>query len=408
MKISFSYFIAKKYFRMTTRANPYLLFLISVSIIGVFIGVVALMVVLSVMFGLQQDIKKSLLKATPHLIIKHRTGQIFDYKTISDRLYQLTEIINVSPSIERSYLLKTEDGRSIGVKVVGIDKDDQYVLKEMEELKSEGSAIFGGKEKGVWIGKELADYLLVYPGNKISLVSAKTNISLFGMIPKMEILEVTGIFQTGYYDIDSSFAYTGIDQIQKMEGMEYVEVLKVKIKDPMNAHNVAKKVFDKLEGEYFVTSWLALNRNLFTAIKHENIAMVIIISLVILVASLNISSNLMTIVIDKSRDIAIMKSFGASSKQIVTIFTFMGSIIGAIGTIYGWVVGMIIIWYIKFVGIDLPGGGSVYYISKLPASLDWRIIILVPAAAFVLSIIASIFPAIKANEKTISQVLRYE
>jgi lipoprotein-releasing system permease protein len=260
---------------------------------------------------------------------------------------------------------------------------------------------------GIILGKELARSLHVLKGDMVQVITTKGMISPIGHVPTMRRFVVKDYFETGMYEYDGSMAYIGLDDAQKILRMQgAVSGIEARVTDIYKAREVAEKVVAKLGYPYWVRDWMQMNRNLFSALKLEKTVMFIILALIILVAAFNIASSLIMMVMEKTKDIAILKAMGATDASIRKIFVFEGLLIGALGTFLGVVIGFIMCTLLeKYKFIELPG--DVYYLTTLPVNLDLMDVAVIAASAMVICFLATLYPARQASKLDPVEAIRY-
>jgi len=271
-------------------------------------------------------------------------------------------------------------------------------------------------EYNIVLGAELADYLGVFPGDKITVISPQVNSTPAGILPRMRRFTVTGIFQVGMYEYDRNMAIIHLADAAKLFRMgDSVSGLRLKLDDLFNAPQIARAMAQKLYRDYRVSDWTQAHSNFFRAIKTEKRVMFIILLLIVAVAAFNIVSTLVMVVTDKRGDIAILKTQGLSSGKVMGIFIVLGGVIGVIGTVLGTVGGIALALNVEtivpaieqFFGVQFMAA-DVYYISELPSKLEWSDVYSIAGMAFVLSLLATIYPAWQASKVNPAEVLRYE
>jgi len=409
MNLSYQFFIACRYFRSKKKHTGISINTI-ISVAGVALGVMTLITVLSVMSGFHEDLQRKILGVNSHIVILSYKGKIKEYKSVIEKIASIDEVVNSAPFIYGQVMLRSGD-RAHGVVVRGIDPVISLgtidILKNLkignvDDLKkNEGIS-------GIIIGKELLRNLGLFVGDVIDMVSPAGELGPLGMIPKMKKFKVVGYFEAGMYEYDSSLAFINIQDAQEFFNYgDAVTGIEVKIDDLYKAEKIADEIERILEPPFYARDWMQMNRNLFSALKLEKIAMFVILTLIILVASFNIISNLIMTVIEKGREIAIMKAMGATNRGIMSIFMIHGLIIGITGTIIGVAGGFVLCQLLKsYKFITLPA--DVYYLSYLPVKLNLFDFIIVPVAAIFISFIATIYPSWQAAKLDPVEPLRYE
>lgn len=396
-------FIALRYLKSRKKG---LSFGTVISISGVALGVMALIVVISVVSGFHEDLQRKILGTQAHAVVLSYSGGISDYKTMIDFLSKKQEIQACSPFVMGQVLISSGK-RAHGVYLRGItpeyDRKTTEVFKYIKYRYENYTDL-----PWIIIGKELANMLGVLPGDTITVISPIGTMGPLGIIPKVKKFIVTGIFEIGMFEYDMNLVITDIKVAQDF--FEYgnkVTGIQLRLKDVYKANSVSQALTKELGGDFYVKDWMQMNRNLFSALKLEKFAMFIILILIVLVASFNIVSMLMVNVTEKQKDIAILKSMGATDNLIKLIFMCQGLIIGLIGVLIGLTAGLILCEIIKSYDIvKLPA--DVYYLSKLPVKVKSFDIVLICANALFISLVSTIYPAHRASKINPVEILRYE
>jgi lipoprotein-releasing system permease protein len=409
MNFSYHFFIACRYFRSKKKHSGISINTV-ISVAGVALGVMTLITVLSVMSGFHEDLQKKILGVNPHIVTLSYKGKIRDYKDVREKISKIEGVVNSAPFIYGQVMLRSGN-RAHGVVVRGIDPVISPGTTEILKNLKIGSVDELKKDKdisGIIIGRELLRNLGLFVGDIIDMVSPIGEPGPLGMIPKMKKFRVIGYFEAGMYEYDSSLAFINIQDAQEFFNYgDAVTGIEVKIDDLYKAEKIADEIERILDPPFYARDWMQMNRNLFSALKLEKIAMFVILTLIILVASFNIISNLIMIVIEKSREIAIMKAMGATGRGIMSIFMIHGLIIGITGTVIGVIGGFVLCQLLKnYRFISLPA--DVYYLSYLPVRLNLFDFIIVPAAAIFISFVATIYPSWQAAKLDPVEPLRYE
>jgi lipoprotein-releasing system permease protein len=388
------------------------------SVGGVSIGVMALTVVLSVMNGFDADLKNKIVGLNAHILILPRHDEPFtDYEKVVQRVRDVKHVVAVGPYAEGQALAKASD-RSLGIAVWGVDPDHPQAIADLDkylfdakanDLKPEMAGNNGRKDR-LFLGLELSRRLGVGLGDDLVLFLPILQPTPLGMMPVSRKFQIVGIFSTGMYDYDASFAYTALETAKSMYKLgEGSTGVAVKVDNVDRAPDVAQELRELLKGRYVVQDWLQMNRNLFQALRTEKFVMAIILSLIVLVAALNIVNPLTMVVIEKTKEIGILKAMGANDRSIAFIFIFEGIFIGLLGTLAGALMGFALCEIIARVPIPMPGGGSVYYIDRLPVLVDpFLSYVLIPFGSVLLCFIATLFPARQAARMEPVEAIRYE
>ena len=369
-----------------------------ISILGVAVGVAALIIVLAVMSGFDNELKTRIVGTTPHIFIEREDGISYPDKFAGKVLAKNRDVVGFSPFVTGQVILRSKD-RFSGAILNGIDEaTGKYSIDIRQYVLSYESPNLG--ETGILIGSEFAKELNLKIGSDVSLVSATSD--------KPHNFKVVGIFHTGLYTFDVNNIFISLKSAQKIFGIDkFVSGIAVRIDDELKADKVKKEITKKLGFPYFVKSWMDLNQNLFSALKLEKITMFIILTLIVIVACFNIASTLIVRVAEKTKDIGILKTIGATNRDITNIFRLEGLFIGIIGTILGVGLGFSISWAQKaYKIIKLPR--EIYYIDALPVYINWHDSLIIAVSAILLTLIATIYPSRQAARLEVVDALRYE
>jgi len=408
--MSYSWHIAVRYLRGKHKRAPISLNTF-ISIAGVALGVMTLIVVLSVMSGFEHDLKKKILGTnSPILVMSFDDKGITDSAGVMKKVMAQPHVVAATPFTYSEVMLTSPNGVS-GIVLKGIVPKTEGAVTELANNMIQGKLEdLGqpGEKPGIILGRELASMLGVVRGDTVSVVSPFGTMTPMGMAPKMKEFTVSGLFDTGMYEYDSKMAYTSIPAAQEFFGLgDSVTGLEVKVDDIDQAATIAAGIQDALGFPFRARDWLQMNRSLFSALKLEKLTMFVILVLIILVASFNIVSTLIMIVMEKSREIAILKSMGATRAGIMKIFMIEGTVIGVVGTVIGVAGGYIICWVLDATQlISLPS--DVYYINHLPVLMDPVEFVVIAAAAILISFAATLYPSWQAARLDPIEALRYE
>jgi lipoprotein-releasing system permease protein len=410
--MSFEFFIGSRYLR-TKQKQAFISLITVLSIAGVTVGVMALIVVIAVMTGFEYDLKSRILGVESHIVIMRHNVPFSDYRNILEHVENTDGVEAATPFINSQVILRSSLSLS-GAVLRGIDPDsaDRVIknldkvslknLKETDQKKSTSIAM-----PAIILGKELAKNLGVMQGDSVYLISPRGMISPIGHIPTMKRFKVAGLFESGMYEYDRSLSYIHIKDAQKILRMgDSVNGIEVRVNDIYNARNIAGRIVKELGFQYWARDWMQMNQNLFSALKLEKTVMFIILALIVLVAAFNIASTLIMMVMEKTKDIAILKAMGATNKSIRKIFVFKGIVIGSMGTILGVCLGFILCTVLKYYQfIELPG--DVYYITTLPVKLELLDVVMIASAAMAISFLATLYPARQASKLDPVEAIRY-
>ncbi|MGA2775671.1 MAG: FtsX-like permease family protein [Candidatus Omnitrophota bacterium] len=383
----------------TKRKEKFISLISVISILGVAIGVTALIVVLAVMTGFDRDLRDKIVGNYSHITLSAYKGiNEAEYKELAKKISAFKHVEAVSPYLQGQVLLK-EENRFFAVGIKGIDPKSESRTTKIDKYMVAGN-INDLAQGGLLIGRELAMYLGVRPGATVTLISPSG---------KQNIMNVAGIFSSGMYDYDMNMVFTGLKSAQAILGMpDKISALSIKLDDLYLAPQVRDSLYLSLGPDYILKTWTEANANFFAALKLEKLTMFIILTLIILVAAFNIASTLIVMVVEKTKDIGVLKALGMSSKGVRRVFIYQGLIIGLLGTLLGAFGGVVLCALLKkYQFVKLPQ--DIYYIDHLPVSIVlWPDIALIVLAAFVITLISTIYPASKASRLEPVEALRYE
>jgi lipoprotein-releasing system permease protein len=421
--MGYEWFISLRYLK-AKRRQGFISLISIISVAGVAVGVMALIVVLAVMTGFTDSLREKILGINSHIVVQKLGTGITDYQELSAVILQESGVMAATPYTYSQTMLSVPDASS-GAIVRGIDPTTANDVLSLNNQLTKGSIIAlneGSPSQidpetdrsssralpGIILGKELAKSLHVGVADNIRLFSPSGPLTPMGVIPKIKTCRVVGIFDTGMYEYDSSLAYVSLTTAQDfLELGNNVHGLELKVDDIYQASDIARKLEKKLGFGYVVKDWISMNKNLFSALKLEKTAMFIILALIVLVAAFNIISTLIMVVMSKGKDIAILKSMGATSKGIMRIFVYEGLIIGLTGTIIGVIGGLVLCEVLsKYQFIKLPS--DVYPITTLPIKVLPMDVTLVAISAALITLLATIYPSWQASKIEPAVALRYE
>jgi lipoprotein-releasing system permease protein len=416
----YEWFIGLRYLK-AKRKQAFISIITVISIAGVMVGVMALIVVLAVMSGFEKTLKEKILGTQAHLIVLEATQTGMDrYEDVMRKVEEVEGVVAAAPFIISQVMLSSESN-VFGVVLTGIDPDRVGKVTELatnlkagtlENLKKDRK----GDPPGIILGVELAKHLSVSLNDNIQVISPLGTMTPMGMMPKMKRFRVEGIFYSGMYEFDNTMAYVSIKTAQNFFGMgERVSGIEIKTNDIYQVKKIGTEIRRKLGFPFWTKDWMEMNRNLFSALRLEKIAMFIILVLIVLVAAFNIISTLIMVVMEKNKDIAILKSMGAPSRSILKIFIIEGGVIGVVGTVLGTILGLGAAFNLeKITGFveNLFGfkilSSDVYYIDKLPSQVNPFDVTMIVMTAILISLLATLYPSWRASKLDPAEALRYE
>jgi lipoprotein-releasing system permease protein len=409
------FYIGLRYTR-AKRRTQFISFITLTSVLGIALGVTALITVLSVMNGFESELRERILGMTSHATVTGQSGQLDNWQELDERLVGYPHIQGSAPFINGQVMINAER-RVSGTMLSGILPENEAKVSEVASKMKQGKLtdLIPG-EYGIILGIELANYLGVVVGDKITVISPQVNSTPAGVVPRMRRFTIVGTFQVGMYEYDRNMALIHLDDAAKLFRLDSaVSGLRIKLDDLFNAPKITHELSQALYNNYYVSDWTLAHSNFFRAIQTEKTVMFIILLLIVAVAAFNIVSTLVMVVTDKRGDIAILKTQGLTSPSVMGIFMVLGAIIGAVGTIIGTVFGVLLalnvetivpaiekLFHVQFMAAD------VYYISELPSKLVWSDVYSIAGMAFFLSLLATIYPAWQAAKINPAEVLRYE
>ena len=410
--MAFEYFIGARYLR-ARQTQSFISLITILSVAGVTVGVMALIVVIAVMAGFESDLKTRILGIESHLVVRRHGEPISGYREINSRVASLPGVAAATPIVNDQIMLRSAAGVS-GAVVRGIDTETvggvisvltPEILSELQKAHRDTGPVF--IPPGIILGKELGRKLGVIVGDMVFIISPRGMLSPAGHMPTMRRFKVVGFFESGMYEFDGSLSYINLAEAQQILRMpEAVSGIEVRLNDIYQAEKIAAKIDDELGFPYWTRTWMQMNKNLFSALKLEKTVMFIILALIVLVAAFNIASSLIMMVMEKTRDVAILKAMGATNQSVRKIFVFKGLVIGTLGTTLGVILGFVLCWVLeKYKFIELPG--DVYYITTLPVRLEVLDVVMIAVAAIAICFLATLYPAGQAAKLDPVDAIRY-
>jgi lipoprotein-releasing system permease protein len=416
-RLPYELFVGLRYTR-AKRKNHFISFISLTSMVGIALGVAALIIVLSVMNGFQAELRNRILGVASHIEITENNNQLSQWPALASQVEAQANVQASAPYVMAQGMLSY--GQAVqGALVRGVLPSEEDKVADLgKNMKAGQLTDLHAGEYNIILGADLAYALGVSIGDKVVLMAPQGQFTPTGVVPRIKQFKVVGLFQIGMYEYDAGLALIHIDDAAKLYRMgDKVSGLRLKIHDLFNAPAMSAKLGDTLMplGGYYITDWTQQHANFFKAIQLEKRVMFIILTLIVAVAAFNIVSTLVMAVTDKRADIAIMRTLGASPRSIMQIFIIQGALIGIIGTFFGAILGIMIalnidiivpfienLFQVQFLAKD------VYYISELPSKLEWNDAITIVITSVVLSLLATLYPSYKASKINPAEALRYE
>ena len=407
--------IGRRYLR-AGRGNRFISFISVISMLGVAIGVAVLIVVLSVMNGFELELRSRILSLTSHASISGFGAGLSDWQTLAGKARENPEILEAAPYVEDQVLLVAKD-KSSGAAVTGVLPEQEHKVAAIADKVTAGSfdALVAGKY-GIVLGAELAKALGVELNDRVVIATPQPVITPAGVMARMRGFKVVGIFSSGMYEFDRNLAYIHMTDAAKLYRMgDEVTGLRLKLRDMFVAPRVVRDLALSLGGGYYIDDWTRKHASFFRAIQLTKSVMFVILLLIVAVAAFNIISTLVMVVKDKQSDIAILRTLGAGPRSILAIFVTQGTAIGLIGTLAGVALGVLISVNLESLvhGLESILGirfmdAKVYYMSDLPASVQWPDVIKISLTSFGLCCLSTIYPSWRAAKTQPAQALRHE
>ncbi|MEM7251469.1 MAG: lipoprotein-releasing ABC transporter permease subunit [Pseudomonadota bacterium] len=398
------------------RRNHFISFISLSSVLGIALGVTALITVLSVMNGFEKELRARILGMAAHGTIATLRGSLPDWPAVAAQAIKNPEVKGVAPYVVAEAMI-THRGQVNGAIIRGVLPSEEPNVSEIGDYISDGSlsALAPGGFT-VFLGRELARRLGARTGDKVTLVVPQANVTPMGMVPRFKRFTVAGVFEVGHAQYDTGMALVHLADAQVLLRMKQgVSGVRLKVDELYAAPRISREVAESLGGRYWVTDWTQHHATFFRALKTEKTVMFIILTLIIAVAAFNIVSTLVMVVTDKRGDIAILRTLGLSPGGIMRVFIVQGTVIGLVGTIAGAIGGVLLATNVESIvaGIESLFGTKflapdIYYISDVPSDMRWRDVGWILSVAFVMSILATIYPAWRASRTEPAEALRYE
>lgn len=410
--LPYELFVAIRYL-LAKRKQAFISLISFISILGVGVGVMAVLIAMALMTGLQKELRERIVGSSAHVYVFKLGDGIRDASAEAARLREVPRVIGAAPAAIGKGMLTvgTSPGQNAAVTIKGIDPALEASVTDIRGAIREGSldAIRAGPEEmdGIVLGIDLAKTLEVRVGDTVRLLTPDQILTPMGSMPRTRTFKVVGIFSLGLFEFDSEYALVDLPVAERVFGKDQPDFMQVRLDDMFASQAVAADITQRLGGEYATQDWAQMNRSLFSALWLEKMAISITIGLIIMVAALNIVASLVLLVMEKSRDIAILKTMGSSAASIRRIFMLQGLIIGLIGTGGGTLLGCVIIYVLdRYKLIHVPI--DVYQISYIPFTLLPRDLLAVVMAALLICFVATIYPSRQASKLDPAQALRYQ
>ena len=398
------------------RRNHFISFISLTSMIGIALGATALITVISVMNGFERELRERILGVASHATISAFDRALEDWESLAAAAEAHPEVVGAAPYVESQGML-THAGQVRGVLIRGVFPSREPRVSEVGRFLVEGTLeSLAPGEFNMLIGRDLALRLGATVGTALTLVAPRARITPAGVMPRMRRFTVTGIFEAGHAQYDTSLAVVHVEDAQRVFRLgRGVSGLRVKLADMFDAPRVSRELARSFGGQYWLRDWTQHHANFFRALKIEKTVMFVILTLIVAVAAFNLVSTLVMVVTDKESDIAILRTLGASRSSILSIFIVQGTLIGIAGTIAGMAGGVALAAHVETLVPAIEGffdtkflSPDVYYISAVPSDMRWRDVAAVGAVAFVMSVLATIYPAWRASRVQPVEALRHE
>jgi lipoprotein-releasing system permease protein len=410
MNIPFELHIALRYL-LAKRKQAFISVISFISTLGVTVGVMATIIALALMTGLQDELRNRILGSNPHVYVWNTRG-VDDYHAEVDKLRRLPHVTGAAPAILGKALITASRSEAF-ITVKGIDPEIEPSVTDIRTAMLSGSLTnldpkpSSNELGGILLGKELAADLNVAVGDSVTVLTPQGTLSPMGMIPRTRRLRVAGIFSLGLYEFDDTFGFVSLDVAKRLFDKTQVDHIQLRVDDIYRAPLIARSITDALGPTYLTQDWAQMNKSLFSALWLEKMAISLTIGLIVMVAALNIVASLILLVMEKHRDIAILKTMGASAASITLIFIMQGLIIGVVGTLAGAGAGYVLSYVLdRYKLIRVPV--DVYQVSHMPFTVLPLDFTLVVVSAVLVCFVATIYPSRQAARLDPAQALRYE
>ena len=414
-KLPYELLLSWRYTR-AKRRNGFISFISMSSMIGIALGITALITVLSIMNGFQQELRDRILGMTAHMTLTEAGNRLEDWQSLYNQVIDRPKVLGAAPNIIEQGMM-TGNGEVKGAMIRGILPEQEGQVSDINEKMLIGNLqMLKPKSFEIILGSELASNLGVSVGDKVTVIAPQGSVSVVGVVPRIKRFTVVGIFEAGMHEYDSAMSFIHIEDAKVL--FKYgnaVSGLQLKIDNLFDVFEVKQDFAEQLTGRYYLRDWTQQHVNFFKAIEMEKRMMFIVLALIIMVAAFNIVSTMVMVVTDKQSDIAVLRTIGASPTNIQNIFILQGLIIGSLGALLGLIGGIslasnidVIVPFIEnLLGIQFFPA-DVYYISKVPSLIIWSDVYYVAGIAFLLTLLATLYPARRAAKIQPAEALRYE
>ncbi len=408
-------YIGLRYTR-AKRRNGFVSFIALISMLGIALGVAALIVVLSVMNGFGKELRERTLGMTAHATVTGQDGKLSDWQSIQRKVELHPKVVDSAPFTQNEAMLSNRN-RVSGAIIRGVLPEQEPKVSEIADKMVSGklSDLKPGRF-GIILGRELANAMGVFEGEKITVITPQANVTPVGVMPRLRRFTVVGVFEAGMHQFDRSMAIIHMQDAQKLFSMgDKVEGVRLKLDDMFSAYEVTHELDRSIGEDYWVRDWTKMHSNLFKALKTEKVVMFIILLLIVAVAAFNIISTLVMTVNDKQADIAILRTIGMTPNSLMWVFIVQGVVIGLVGTLLGVAIGVPVALNVNDIVGFIEGlmntkflPADVYYITELKSDLRFSDVLTYTLSAFGLSVLATIYPAYRAAKIQPADALRYE
>jgi lipoprotein-releasing system permease protein len=413
--LQYELFIGLRYTR-AKRRNHFISFISLISMLGIALGVAALITVLSVMNGFQKEVRARILSVVSHVQITGPGGQLAQWQGVADAARKNPDVVAAAPYVNGQAMLVNE-ATARGALVRGVDPALERRVAEVANKMVAGrlEALQPG-EFGIVLGADLARSLRAFPGDRVTVIAPQGLVTPAGVVPRLKAFRVVGLFEVGHYEYDSGLALMHIADAQRLYQLgDEVSGVRLKLTDLFESRRVGRELYREIGGDILISDWTRSHANFFRAVAIEKTMMFIILMLIVAVAAFNVVSTLVMAVTDKQADIAILRTLGATPRSIMQVFMVQGVIIGVLGTLLGVAGGIALALNIDVVVPFLERllkmqflSKEVYFINELPSDLHAADVIAITSVALVLSLVATIYPSWRASRVRPAEALRYE